>query len=133
MPWSSVHRRTYGGRTPEYVGKKIEQKEVKMAIIAVLATSLVDPRVHGLKLCGPICQRTVIGIPRGPATANSNNGGGDGFPEVLYAYTSGAGNNGSAFAGINANTPWYNMTMGIDMLIGDFFSSSRTGDCGESG
>jgi K+-transporting ATPase ATPase A chain len=58
--------------------------------------------------------------PPGPTTANTNNNGPHGFSEIMYAYTSGAGNNGSAFAGINANTPWYNLTIGIDMLIARF-------------
>jgi K+-transporting ATPase ATPase A chain len=58
--------------------------------------------------------------PPGPATANLNNAGAHGFSEVLYTYSSAAGNNGSAFAGINANTPWYNLTLGIDMLIARF-------------
>src|ERR1051325_3558483 len=58
--------------------------------------------------------------PPGPASANTNNGGPHGFSEILYAYSSGAGNNGSAFGGINANTPWYNLTIALDMLIGRF-------------
>ena len=56
----------------------------------------------------------------GPAAANTNNNAAHGFSEILYAYSSGAGNNGSAFAGINANTPWYNLTIGLDMLVGRF-------------
>ena len=56
----------------------------------------------------------------GPAAANINNAGPHGFSEILYAYTSGTGNNGSAFAGINVNTPWYNLTIGLAMLIGRF-------------
>src|SRR5206468_10787602 len=56
----------------------------------------------------------------GPATANTNNNGAHGLSEILYAYSSGAGNNGSAFAGINPNTPWYNLTLGTDMLVGRF-------------
>jgi K+-transporting ATPase ATPase A chain len=58
--------------------------------------------------------------PPGPAVANVNNPGPHGFSEVLYAYSSGAGNNGSAFAGLNANTPWYNLTIGLAMLVGRF-------------
>ncbi|HEX3988350.1 MAG TPA: potassium-transporting ATPase subunit KdpA, partial [Verrucomicrobiae bacterium] len=58
--------------------------------------------------------------PPGLASANTNNPVAQGFSEILYAYSSGAGNNGSAFAGINANTPWYNLTMGLDMLVGRF-------------
>ena len=59
--------------------------------------------------------------PPGAATANLTNSGAHGFSEILYAYSSGTGNNGSAFAGLNANTPWYNFTLGLAMLIGRFF------------
>ena len=107
------------GRTPEYVGKKIEQKEVKMAIIAVLATSLVILGFTALSSIAPFAKNGYWNSP-GPASANTNNNVTHGFSEILYAYSSGAGNNGSAFAGINANTPWYNLTMGLDMLIGRF-------------
>jgi potassium-transporting ATPase potassium-binding subunit len=107
------------GRTPEYVGKKIEQKEVKMAIIAVLATSLCILVLTALSSVAPFAKGGYWNSP-GPAAANTNNNGPHGLSEILYAYSSGAGNNGSAFAGINANTPWYNLTMGIDMLIGRF-------------
>ena len=107
------------GRTPEYVGKKIEQKEVKMAIIAILATSLVILGFTALSSVAPFAKGGYWNAP-GPAIANTNNGGAHGFSEMLYAYSSGAGNNGSAFAGINANTPWYNLTIGLDMLVGRF-------------
>jgi len=107
------------GRTPEYVGKKIEQKEVKMAIIAILATSMC--------ILGFTAISSVVHFPPGSywnppgaATGNLNNSGPHGFSEILYTYTSAAGNNGSAFAGISANTPWYNITLGIDMLIARF-------------
>jgi K+-transporting ATPase ATPase A chain len=107
------------GRTPEYVGKKIEQKEVKMAIIAILATSVCLLGFTALSSVAPFAKAGYWNPP-GPATANTNNGGPHGFSEIMYAYASGAGNNGSAFAGINANTPWYNLTMGIDMLVARF-------------
>jgi K+-transporting ATPase ATPase A chain len=107
------------GRTPEYVGKKIEQKEVKMAIIAVLATALVILGFTALSSVAKFAPNHYWNSP-GAATANLGNGGAHGFSEILYTYSSGAGNNGSAFAGINANTPWYNLTLGIDMLIGRF-------------
>jgi potassium-transporting ATPase potassium-binding subunit len=107
------------GRTPEYVGKKIEQKEVKMAIIAILATSLVILGFTALSSIAPFAKNGYWNPP-GPASANLNNGSAHGFSEILYAYSSGAGNNGSAFAGINANTPWYNLTIGLDMLVGRF-------------
>jgi K+-transporting ATPase ATPase A chain len=107
------------GRTPEYVGKKIEQKEVKMAIIAVLATSLCILVFTALSSVTPFPKNGYWNAP-GPAVANTNNNGAHGLSEILYAYSSGAGNNGSAFAGINANTPWYNLTLAIDMLVGRF-------------
>jgi K+-transporting ATPase ATPase A chain len=107
------------GRTPEYVGKKIEQKEVKMAIIAILATSMC---ILGFTAISSVVHFSPGGYwnTQGAATGNLNNGGPHGFSEILYAYSSGAGNNGSAFAGISANTPWYNITLGIDMLIARF-------------
>jgi len=108
------------GRTPEYLGKKIEQKEVKMAMLALVATAAA--------ILVFTAASSVIGFskdgywnPPGPATANVNNSGPHGLSEILYAYSSGAGNNGSAFAGINVNTPWYNLTIGLAMLIGRFF------------
>ena len=107
------------GRTPEYVGKKIEQKEVKMAIIAILATSLVILCFTAISSVAPFAANHYWNPP-GPSTANLNNGGPHGFSEILYTYSSGAGNNGSAFAGINANTPWYNLSIGLDMLVGRF-------------
>jgi len=107
------------GRTPEYVGKKIEQKEVKMAIIAILATSLCILGFTALSSVMPFAQNGYWNSP-GAAAANTNNAAAHGLSEILYAYSSGAGNNGSAFAGINANTPWYNLTMGLDMLVGRF-------------
>jgi K+-transporting ATPase ATPase A chain len=107
------------GRTPEYLGKKIEQKEVKMAMLAmlVLAASIL---VFSATSSVISFHKDSYINPPGPATANLNNPGPHGFTEILYAYTSGTGNNGSAFAGINANTPWYNGTIGFAMLIGRF-------------
>jgi len=107
------------GRTPEYVGKKIEQKEVKMAIIAVLSTAVVILGFTALSSVGSFAKNGYWNAP-GSAAANTNNNGAHGFSEILYTYSSGAGNNGSAFAGINANTPWYNLTIGLDMLVGRF-------------
>jgi K+-transporting ATPase ATPase A chain len=107
------------GRTPEYLGKKIEQKEVKMAMLAVIATAFSILVFSALT--------SVISFPAkgywnppGPAIANLNNGGPHGFGEILYAYVSGTGNNGSAFMGLNTNTPWYNLTLGLAMAIGRF-------------
>ncbi len=108
------------GRTPEYVGKKIEQKEVKMAIIAVLSTALVILGFTALSSIARFAPNGYWNAP-GPAAANLNNNAAHGFSEILYAYSSGAGNNGSAFGGINADTPWYNLTLALDMLVGRFF------------
>jgi potassium-transporting ATPase potassium-binding subunit len=119
------------GRTPEYVGKKIEGKEVKMAMIALLASAfavLVFTAISSVvQFPSPAKDargQTVAQSywnPPGPATANTNNPSAHGFSEILYAYSSGTGNNGSGFAGISANTPWYNLTIGIAILIGRFF------------
>ncbi|BAV47795.1 potassium transporter ATPase A chain KdpA [Mesorhizobium loti] len=97
------------GRTPEYLGKKIEAKEVKMAMLAILALPLV------------MLVFTAIAVVLPSAVASMANGGPHGFSEVLYAYTSAAANNGSAFGGLSGNTPWYNITLGITMWVGRFF------------
>ncbi|TJU97957.1 MAG: potassium-transporting ATPase subunit KdpA [Mesorhizobium sp.] len=96
------------GRTPEYLGKKIEAKEVKMAMLAILC----------LPLAMLIFTAIAVVLPTG--VASIANGGPHGFSEVLYAYTSAAANNGSAFGGLSGNTPWYNVTLGITMLMGRF-------------
>jgi potassium-transporting ATPase potassium-binding subunit len=96
------------GRTPEYVGKKIEAKEVKMAMLAILILPLM--------YLGWTAVATVLPS----AVASIANPGPHGFTEILYAYTSQTGNNGSAFAGLNGNTPFYNITGGIAMLVGRF-------------
>ena len=107
------------GRTPEYLGKKIEQKEVKMAMIAMLVLAATILLFSGISSVVPFAKNSWWNPP-GPAAANTGNPGAHGFSEILYAYTSAAGNNGSAFAGINGNTPWYNITIGLAMLIGRF-------------
>jgi K+-transporting ATPase ATPase A chain len=107
------------GRTPEYVGKKIEQKEVKMAMLALIATAFSILVFTGLSSVIPFAKDSYWN-PAGPAIANLNNAGPHGFSELLYAYSSGTGNNGSAFAGITVNTPWYDLTIGLAMLIGRF-------------
>ena len=107
------------GRTPEYVGKKIEQKEVKMAMIAMLVLAASILLFTGVSSVIPFAAKGYWNPP-GPAAANTNNPGAHGLTEILYAYSSGTGNNGSAFAGINALTPWYNITIGFAMLIGRF-------------
>jgi len=96
------------GRSPEYMGKKIEAFEVKMAMIAVLAPSFVILVFSGY------ASVSHVGL------SSLNNSGPHGFSEILYAFSSAAGNNGSAFAGLNANTVFYNLTLGIGMLIGRF-------------
>jgi K+-transporting ATPase ATPase A chain len=96
------------GRTPEYLGKKIEAFEVQMAIIAVLAPNLV------IQIFSAWASVSNDGL------SSLNNAGPHGFSEILYAYSSAAGNNGSAFAGLNANTLFYNLTLGFGMLIGRF-------------
>jgi len=106
------------GRTPEYVGKKIEQKEVKMAMLALVAAAFSI--LVFTALSSEMTFATNSYWNPGPAIANVTNTGPHGFSEILYAYTSATGNNGSAFAGINANTPWYNLTIGLAMLIGRF-------------
>ena len=96
------------GRTPEYLGKKIEAREVKMATLAVLFPAAV------------ILLFTALASVTGAGLASRLNGGPHGFTEILYAYASAAGNNGSAFAGLNANTPFYNLTLGAALWIGRF-------------
>ncbi|MCC7233762.1 MAG: potassium-transporting ATPase subunit KdpA [Bryobacterales bacterium] len=108
------------GRTPEYLGKKIEGKEVKMAMLAILATSATILLFTGASSVIEFAKDSYWNGSHGAATGNLNNGGPHGFSEILYAFTSGAANNGSAFAGISANTPWYNLTIGLAMLFGRF-------------
>ncbi|GCE28464.1 potassium-transporting ATPase potassium-binding subunit [Dictyobacter alpinus] len=96
------------GRTPEYLGKKIEQKEMKMAALAIL---ILPALILGFTAIATV-------IPAG--TGSILNSGPHGLSEILYAYTSGTGNNGSAFAGLSANTPFYNWTLAIAMLFGRF-------------
>ena len=108
------------GRTPEYLGKKIEGKEVKMAMLALIATSAAILLFAGTSSVISFAKDSYWNGSYGAATGNLNNGGPHGFAEILYAYTSGVANNGSAFAGISANTPWYNLTIGLAMLIGRF-------------
>jgi K+-transporting ATPase ATPase A chain len=97
------------GRTPEYLGKKIEAHEVKLAMLSVLVLTLC---ILGFAAAAAV-------LPAG--LAGRATMGPHGFSEILYAYSSGAGNNGSAFAGLSANTLFYNTTLGIDMFFGRFF------------
>jgi K+-transporting ATPase ATPase A chain len=96
------------GRTPEFLGKKIEGREMKFAMLAVLILPLVILGFTAVSAMLPI------------AAASIGTAGPHGLSEILYAYTSAAGNNGSAFGGLSGNTPWYNTTLGIAMLLGRF-------------
>jgi len=107
------------GRTPEYVGKKIQQKEVKMALFAVLATAFFILVFSGATAVIPFAKGSYWNPP-GPAIANLNNAGAHGLSEILYTYTSQTENNGSAFAGITVNTPWYDLSGALCMLFGRF-------------
>lgn len=97
------------GRTPEYLGKKIESYDVKMAMLVTLVFPLTILLFAAISTVAPSF-----------GTSQLNNGGPHGLSEILYAFTSGTGNNGSAFAGISANTYWYNTTIGLATLIGRF-------------
>ncbi len=96
------------GRTPEYLGKKIQAKEIQMAMLAVIAPSFVILGFSAIALS----------VPEGLGSIAES--GAHGFSEVLYAFASAAGNNGSAFAGLNANTDFYNIMLGLGMLVGRF-------------
>ncbi|OQW59327.1 MAG: potassium-transporting ATPase subunit KdpA [Proteobacteria bacterium SG_bin9] len=97
------------GRTPEYVGKKIESHEVKMAMLAILVLPLM------------YLGWTAVAVVMPSAVASMANPGPHGFTEVLYAFTSATGNNGSAFAGLSGNTMFYNLTLALSMFVGRFF------------
>ena len=96
------------GRTPEFLGKKIEGREMKFAMLAVLVLPLA------------ILGFTAVSAMLPLAVASIGTAGPHGLSEILYAYTSAAGNNGSAFGGLSGNTPWYNTTLGLAMLLGRF-------------
>jgi len=96
------------GRTPEYLGKKIQSYEVKMAMLALLVLAV---SILGFAAWASVSKWGLAGL---------NNNGPHGLSEILYAFSSANGNNGSAFAGLSANTPWYNTTIGLAMLIGRF-------------
>jgi potassium-transporting ATPase potassium-binding subunit len=97
------------GRTPEYLGKKIESYDVKMAMLSVLMSSLT------------ILLFAAVAVVAKFGTSSISNPGPHGLSQILYAYTSSVGNNGSAFGGLNANTPWYNASTAFAMLLGRFF------------
>lgn len=96
------------GRTPEYLGKKIGTREIKLAACYILVTPAL---VLGF---------TAVAMALPTPGDSMTNTGAHGFSEILYAYTSGANNNGSAFAGLAADTPWFNTTIGLAMLLGRF-------------
>jgi K+-transporting ATPase ATPase A chain len=97
------------GRTPEYLGKKIEAKEVKLTMLAILCLPLMMLGLTALAVVIPV------------GLSSLQDAGPHGFSEVLYAFTSAAANNGSAFGGLTGNTPFYNLTLGLAMLVGRFF------------
>jgi K+-transporting ATPase ATPase A chain len=96
------------GRTPEYLGKKVEAREMKLVLLYILIFPAI---ILGFSAWSSVAPYGVSSL---------NNAGPHGLSEILYAYSSGGGNNGSAFAGLNANTPWWDTTMGLTMLIGRF-------------
>ena len=106
------------GRTPEYLGKKIQAFEVKMSGLVVLVLTL---SILGFAAWAAGANNFGAPDATGALTNGTNNNGPHGFSEILYAFSSATGNNGSAFAGISANTPWYNTTLALAMLIGRFF------------
>ncbi len=102
------------GRTPEYLGKKIESYEIKMASLIVLIMPLA------------VLLLTAVGVVVEPGTKSIANTGAHGFSEILYAFTSMGNNNGSAFGGLNANTPFYNVWGGLEMLVSRFWLAIPT-------
>lgn len=109
------------GRSPEYLGKKIEGKEIKMVMLALVVTAAATL----LFSCLPL----LVNLPPGnywnsgaPLASNLGNPGPHGLSEILYAYGSAVATNGSAMAGLNTNTPWFNLTLGLGMLIGRFLT-----------
>jgi K+-transporting ATPase ATPase A chain len=101
------------GRTPEYLGKKIRSREIKLASLYILTTP-------ALVLVGTALSCGFPGVRTEAQATSALNPGPHGLSEVLYAYTSAANNNGSAFAGLNANTPWFNTSLGVVMFLGRF-------------
>jgi K+-transporting ATPase ATPase A chain len=116
------------GRTPEYLGKKIEKFEVRMVILAILilfgCNAIFTALACNLNFSATSpwnhVNNSSPSVFEGATYNNVNNPGAHGFTEIMYAYCSATGNNGSAFAGITANTPYYNLTLGLAMLAGRF-------------
>src|ERR1700749_3382403 len=98
------------GRTPEYLGKKIEAREIKYVMLSALIMTVAILGFAAVALVLPIAMKTM------------SASGPHGLSEILYAYTSATANNGSAFGGLNANTPWYNISIGIVILLGRYIS-----------
>jgi K+-transporting ATPase ATPase A chain len=107
------------GRTPEYLGKKIEGKEIKLVMLSLVATAATMLLFSAASLMAHFSPASAVNPP-GPPTANLGNPGPHGLSEILYANASAVATNGSSFAGLNANTPWFNLTLGLEMLIGRF-------------
>jgi len=107
------------GRTPEYLGKKIEAFEMKMAVLVILIPPLIALIGTATGVSGPGLEYAAADT--GKMTSNLNNPGAHGFSEVLYAFSSAGNNNGSAFAGLSANTPFYNTALGLAMLFARYW------------
>jgi K+-transporting ATPase ATPase A chain len=107
------------GRTPEYLGKKIEGKEMKMVMLSAVGTAAAMLVFSAASLSVHFAPGNYWNPP-GPLTANLSNPGSHGLSEILYANASAVATNGSAFAGLNANTPWFNFTLGLQMLMGRY-------------
>lgn len=107
------------GRTPEYLGKKIQAFEMKMAALVILVTPLVVLLGTAVAVVGPGLEYSAVDT--GETKSNLNNPGAHGFSEILYAFSSAGNNNGSAFAGLTANEPWYNTALGLAMLMGRYW------------
>jgi K+-transporting ATPase ATPase A chain len=107
------------GRTPEYLGKKIEAKEMKLVMISLVATGAAILIFSAAAVLARFPLSSYWNPPGAPI-ANLANHGPHGLSEILYANASAVGTNGGAFAGLNANTPWFNVTLGLEMLLGRF-------------
>jgi len=105
------------GRTPEYLGKKIEGRDMRLTMLALLCVPLV---INGMTALASAMPAWRAAMDTGPTGAGPLNAGPHGFTEILYAYSSAAGNNGSAFAGLTANSVFWDLTLGITMLVGRF-------------
>jgi potassium-transporting ATPase potassium-binding subunit len=107
------------GRTPEYLGKKIESKEIKLVMLSLVTTAAAMLLFSAASLMVHFSAASALNPPGSPI-ANLGNTGPHGMSEILYANASAVATNGSSFAGLNANTPWFNLTLGLEMLIGRF-------------